>query len=128
MKKARAGGPKLLWVEILEAKENVMFTEEQRAAFRFLRYSQKVPCAECGKRRNSVMWTMLCGFYAHTMTGFTTTKGKALAPLSPVCGEHLLSPAWPEEPERDPRRADNGDPDTIVPAPAPHKRRPEAKR
>jgi hypothetical protein len=27
---------------------------------------------------------------------------------------------------RDQRRADNGDPDTIVPAPAPHKRRPEA--
>jgi hypothetical protein len=40
----------ILAVEILEAKPNSMFTEEQRATVRFLRFNRRVRCAECGKR------------------------------------------------------------------------------
>jgi hypothetical protein len=90
----------ILVVQILEAKPNPMFTEEQRAAVRFLRFNQTVPCAECGHRRK-VMWTMLCEFYAHSLSappGLPVLgKGKKHAPLTPVCGDHPLGPAWPED-------------------------------
>jgi hypothetical protein len=89
----------ILVVQILEAKPNPMFTEEARVAVRFLRFNQAVPCAECGKRRK-VMWTMLCEFYAHSLSapGLPVLgKGKKHAPLTPVCGDHPLGPAWPED-------------------------------
>ena len=90
----------ILFVQILEAKPNPMFTEEQRAAVRFLRFNQTVPCAECGKRRK-VMWTMLCEFHAHSLSGpglyLPKTTAKKHAPLTPVCGDHPLGPAWPED-------------------------------
>jgi hypothetical protein len=75
-----------------------MFSEEQRAAVRFLRFNQWLPCRECGRRRK-VMWTMLSEFYAHSMgagsLGIQRSAHKH-PPLDAVCGDHLLAPAWPE--------------------------------
>ncbi len=93
--------PELLVVEVLEAKPNALFTEQQRAAVRFLRFNQSVPCAECGKRRK-VMWTMLCSFYAYDFNApglmlELQTPAHSHLPLAPVCGDHPLSPAWPAE-------------------------------
>jgi hypothetical protein len=90
----------LLQVQILEARPNRMFTEEQRRAIRFLRFNRTVVCTECGKRRK-VMWTMLCEFYAHSMgLEFGLMKSmKIHKPMDEVCGDHLLAPAWPEEKE-----------------------------
>lgn len=88
---------KILAVEIREARPNPLFTEEQRASVRFLRFNQTVECAECGKRRK-VMWTMLCEFYAHRMGQRAVIEStKKHRPLSEVCAEHLLAPAWPED-------------------------------
>jgi hypothetical protein len=84
-------------VQILEAKPNKMFSEQERASVRFLRYNQHVPCAACGKKLR-IHWTMLCQFKAGDM-------GKAqfemqfypqgFPPLTPVCGDHPLRPDWP---------------------------------
>ncbi len=94
--KTRAAKPALLQVQILEAKPNVLFTEEQRRAVRFLHFNRTVPCTECGKRRRS-MWTMLYEFYAHSMGQVGIRKSpKKHKPLDEVCGDHLLAPAWPE--------------------------------
>jgi hypothetical protein len=89
----------ILYVQILEAKPNKMFTEEQRAAVRFLRFNRAVPCTECGKRRK-VMWTMLCEFRAYDFNapGLVLPKPKKVhKPMDEVCGDHPLAPAWPEE-------------------------------
>lgn len=89
----------ILTVQILEAKPNPMFTEEQRAAVRFLCFNRTVPCAECGKRRK-IMWTMLCEFYAcdfNTLGCITSKSGKKHAPLTAVCDDHPLRPAWSEK-------------------------------
>lgn len=89
--------PEILHVQILEAKPNKLFTEEQRAGIRFLRYNQTVICAECGKRRK-IMWSMLCEFHAHSMGTFTVVEStKKHPPLAAVCGDHLLAPAFPIE-------------------------------
>jgi hypothetical protein len=87
----------LLYVNVCEAKPNPLFTEQQRAAVRFLIYNKSVPCAECGKKLRK-HWTMICEFMAHSMGTFAVQKsGLVHPPLSPVCGAHLLGPAWPEE-------------------------------
>jgi len=60
----------------------------------FLRYSQAVPCAECGKR-SKYHWTMLLSFAAHRMAPgmFTLAEsGQVHIPLAPVCRDHLLLP------------------------------------
>lgn len=97
----------ILTVQILEAKPNPMFTEEQRAMVRFLRYNQTVPCAECQKKRR-LLWTMLCSFRACNMDrGFALehSTSQTHAPLTPVCGDHPLIPArWSVE---IPRKARN---------------------
>ena len=96
---SHAKKPEILCVQILEAKPNPMFTEEQRASVRFLRFNQTVPCAECGHRRK-VMWTMLCEFYAYNFNepGLVMPKPeKKHPPLAPVCGDHPLEPAWPDD-------------------------------
>ncbi len=80
-----------LYVQILEAKPNKMFSEDQRALVRFLRYNKSVPCAECGRRKR-IHWTMLCSFQAYTMAAIVPKKsGKVHLPLTPVC-QHLLAP------------------------------------
>ena len=85
----------ILCVEIFEAKENKMFTEEQRRMIRFLRYSQFIPCEECGKKRK-VMWTMLCDFEAHSMGDITSRdSGIVHPPLTPVCQDHPIGPHFP---------------------------------
>jgi hypothetical protein len=99
MKRKKEKVPEILAVEIVEAKPNKMFSEEQRAAVRFLRFNQTVPCAECGKRRK-VMWTMLCEFYAYNFNApalVMPKPEKKQPPLAAVCGCHPLAPAWPEE-------------------------------
>jgi len=90
----------LLYVNVCEAKPNPMFTEAQRASIRFLLYNKSVPCAECGKKRRK-HWTMMCEFLAHSMGvdhPFAIKSGLVHPPLAPVCGDHLLAPAWPEPP------------------------------
>lgn len=87
----------ILCVQILEAKPNKLFTEEQRQSIRFLRYNQTVKCAECGKKRK-VMWTMLYQFRCANMESLVCTKGKiSHLPLTPVCSGHPLAPDWPDE-------------------------------
>lgn len=81
---------KLLWVEVLEAKPNKMFTEEHRQIVRFLRYSKAVPCAACGKKRK-LHWTMLCQFTAMKMAKFAMSPyPKVFDPLTAVCSDHPL--------------------------------------
>lgn len=82
----------MLCVEILEAKPNKLFSEEQRQSIRFLRYNKYIRCAECGKKRK-VMWTMLCEFKALIFEQDSIENGdKVHQPLTPICGEHPLSP------------------------------------
>lgn len=98
MKKTKVKEPQILAVEILEAKENPLFTEEMRQAVRFLRYNQAIPCVECGKKRR-IMWTMLCQFKAADTSGmsFSLKMGQSRAPLTPVCSDHPMAPDWPEK-------------------------------
>lgn len=96
--KAKKGKKRLdiLWVDIIEAKPNKLFTEAQRQTVRFLRYNRAIPCAECNKKRR-VMWTMICTFTAKNMGLLALTdSGKEHPPLTPVCGAHPLAPAWPK--------------------------------
>ena len=87
-----------LYVEILEAKPNKMFTEFQHQTTKFLRYSKAIACAECGKKRR-LMWTQLFTFRCHNLVPglFSTVPGKIHAPLTPVCGDHPLAPVFEEE-------------------------------
>lgn len=90
----------ILCVEILEAKPNKLFTEEQRQCVRFLRFNRRVQCAECGSKRCRVLWTMLCEFKALTMGTLIAIESKRIhPPLTPVCGEHPIAPAWPGKKE-----------------------------
>jgi hypothetical protein len=89
-----------LQVLLFEAKPNKLFTEEQTAAVRFLRYNQSVPCAECGKRSKH-HWTVLYSFKATSLVpGMFTLQesGKVHLPLTPVCRDHPLTPASWETP------------------------------
>lgn len=98
MKKPKPKPPPLLCVDILEAKPNPLFTEAQRAAVRFLRYSQRVPCAECGKKL-WIHWTMLCQFRVQDMGAFAVLpSSKSHPPLTPVCRDHIMAPDWTEPP------------------------------
>jgi hypothetical protein len=87
-----------LTVELLEAKPNPMFTEWQRQATRFLRYSKYVPCAECGKKAK-VMWTQLFSFRCMDKGSFIVAQftGKIHPPLTPVCGDHPLGPVFEDD-------------------------------
>ncbi len=76
-----------------EPKPNKMFSEYHRALVKFLRFTQAIPCQECG-RRNRSHWTMLCSFEAKSMGFLVPTNGaKVHLPLAPVCQSHLLAPA-----------------------------------
>ena len=87
----------ILYVEIIEASPNKMFTEEQRFWVRFLRYSRWIKCAACGKKRK-VMWTMLHEFIAVTMDGIAGTGHTGpYPPLTPVCGDHPIGPPTESE-------------------------------
>ena len=86
----------MLCVEICEAKPNKLFTEEERLWIRFLLYNKKVRCAECGKMAK-VHWTMLCQFRAVTipLDSFVMREPEhSHPPLTPVCQDHPLSPAF----------------------------------
>lgn len=99
MKAAKKRGKAILWVQILEAKPNKMFTEKQRQAIRFLRYNRHVACAACGKKAR-LMWTMICQFKAvdFERNHFTCEDfPQSLAPLTPVCSDHPLRPDFGKE-------------------------------
>jgi len=88
-------GPGPVWVQFIPPKPNKMFTEAQRQTVMFLRYSQAVPCAECGKR-SRYHWTMLLSFQAQSMRPgmFTLAVSEQVhLPFAPVCRGHLLLPA-----------------------------------
>lgn len=82
-----------------------MFDEWQTAITKFLRYTQPVKCAYCG-RMSKRHWTQLKffriaeGFEMKLPNGkvvkcdsFKLKYGKELfPPLTPVCGKHILSP------------------------------------
>ena len=57
MKKSDEPEPKEepLVVGLYEARPNKMFTEEQRATVRFLRYNQLVACSECGPEKQDAL-------------------------------------------------------------------------
>lgn len=88
----------ILQVQIHEAKPNPMFTEEERAIVRFLRYSRKVKCPIC-EGRAKIHWTMLCEFRALTLNenSFVPEKSDVLPPLTNVCNKHPLEPAFPAQ-------------------------------
>ena len=88
-------GPGPVVVQLLPARPNKMFGAEMTRAVVFLRYSQAVPCAECGKR-SKYHWTMLVSFQAHRMQPGVITmvvSETVHLPLAPVCRGHLLAPA-----------------------------------
>lgn len=98
----------LLQVQILEAKPNKMFTENQRRMVRFLRFNQYLPCAHCGKKVR-VHWTMLCAFRSIDMRGAMFSinaqrDGKPFPPLTPVCGDHPLAPDWQKKERKAPKK------------------------
>lgn len=94
MAKKKSKPTKLLYVSILEAKPNPMFSESQRQAVRFLRYSRHYPCAECGKKAR-ILWTALYAFRAMKMETFQMTPGeKVHPPLTPICQDHPFQPAY----------------------------------
>lgn len=92
MKKTRINPDSILWVDILEAKPNEMFSEDQRRLVRFLHYSHPVKCAQCGRRRKR-HWTLRCSFKARDFDGLLTKLPESHMPLSPVCPKHLLEAA-----------------------------------
>ncbi len=83
----------VLRVGVYETRPNRMFTDAQRAGIRFLRFTQAVPCAECG-RRSRAHWTVLYSFKALSMAVMVPRESdKVHMPLTPVCQQHLLKPA-----------------------------------
>jgi len=90
-----ATGPVPVAVQFLSAKPNQMFSEAMTQVVRFLRYTQAVPCAECGKR-SRYHWTMLVSFQAQRLQPgmFTLAVSEQVhLPCAPVCRDHLLAPA-----------------------------------
>jgi hypothetical protein len=91
----------LLSVDLIEAKPNKLFSEDQRALVRFLRYYEmgkpvKVACAHCGKKK-SILWTQLCSFRIAEPAMFTFKKSEKLhPPLTPVCQTHTMAPEMQE--------------------------------
>ena len=92
--KTKNASPGLLWVEIMEAEPNPLFTEEERQTVRFLKYTKAVACAECGKSEK-LHWTMLCEF--HCVAGERRFKPsqKKHSPLTAVCAKHPIKAALP---------------------------------
>jgi hypothetical protein len=81
-----------LEVQILDAKPNKMFPDWMTERVKFLRFTEAVQCAECGKRSKH-LWTFLAAFQGHTMASLVPIKsGKVHPPLTPVCRSHMLAP------------------------------------
>ena len=80
-------------IDFLPAKPNPLFTEQQRRATSFIRYSKPVPCAECGRRRK-LMWTQRWSFRVMEMSFVVLQpSAKVHLPGTPVCTSHILAPA-----------------------------------
>ena len=79
-------------VTVTSPKLNPMFDEWQTAITKFLTYCRPVRCAYCG-RMSKHHWTQLKFFRVAEMDSPTIRDGKELlAPLTPVCRKHILSP------------------------------------
>jgi len=91
----------LLSVELLEARPNPLFSDDQRALVRFMRYHElgkplKVACAHCGKRK-TILWTQLCSFRIAEPFAMILKKGETVyPPLTPVCQTHIMAPEMAE--------------------------------
>jgi hypothetical protein len=83
-----------------EAKPNKMFSEEQRAAIRFVRFTKPVPCCECGKR-SKTHWFSIRPFRAlvwpKTQFAQPIDSGRVHIGFAPVCRDHLLGELYGEE-------------------------------
>lgn len=74
------------------AKPNKMFPDWLTELVRFLRYTEPVACAHCGKMRKK-HWTCLAAFHACEAGQFSIIKSKViLPPLAPICGNHPFYP------------------------------------
>lgn len=91
----------MLWVSVLEAKDNPGFPQWMTDGMRFLHFNQAVECAAC-KKKGKRMWTMLCPFKTanfgagiHVLPMFKDAQGNDIIfpPLTAVCDEHPLHPA-----------------------------------
>lgn len=92
--KTETEGPKYLL-----AKENPLFTPGQTVLIRFVKFAKPTACAHCGKKKRQ-HWTTLLPFRAIDMDDratqpnpfvLNTQAGPLLAPLTPVCGDHMLA-------------------------------------
>jgi hypothetical protein len=95
--------PALLPQYLREAAPNKMFSEEQRATIRFIRFSEPVPCCACGKRKKH-HWTSVEPFRAvifpkHFGIVLKAGEGPIHIGIAPVCRDHLLAAAYFDEPE-----------------------------
>jgi hypothetical protein len=77
----------------MPAKPNPMFSEEMTRSVVFLRYTQAVPCAVCGKRSKH-HWTMVLSFSTVAMDTLLARPSETVhLPLVPVCRAHPMAPA-----------------------------------
>lgn len=78
-------------VDWRKPEPNPLWPDEIRLLIRFRVHPKRVKCAICD-RKMKVMWTMLCPFVAHSMTGFTMVPSDPLQPLAEVCADHPIAP------------------------------------
>lgn len=85
---------------IREARPNKMFSEEQCARIRFVKFANPVPCCECGKRRKT-HWLSVEPFRALVWPkyqfGGLINSGRIHIGFAPVCRDHLLGEPFEEE-------------------------------
>lgn len=89
-------------IETRCVKPNPMFSALQEVVTKFLRPANGAQwtCGACGKKRGRKwLWTQLLPFRAsdESQMTFSLSFGPWLEPLTPVCGDHILSPWTGEE-------------------------------
>lgn len=88
-----------LEVAIGRPKPNHMFPEWLTQRTLFMTFTDKVACAECGKKRKK-HWTLVCSFQAKSMAMVVpSASGKVHLPFAAVCTDHLLAPEVVESAE-----------------------------
>ena len=78
------------------AARNTAFSPYANAAVRFIRSKVTLTCAHCGKKKKLGMWTTIVPFRAvsfgdHPFAISVDDTKPCHPPLTPVCGDHLLS-------------------------------------
>lgn len=92
---------KKITVQVFDAKPNKMFPDWLTERTKFLRFSEAVPCALCGKKRKT-HWTLACRFRACKVEDqmFVVKMDKRVfQPGNQVCRDHLLEPVF-DKPKR----------------------------